>query len=233
MKIEDFIDILEPDKPLDKKLIQEAKRNPEVKEALEDLGCITDILQEEQLHFGKEEIQKRLLHFQQRHQNQAQDKQVSANPSSHKFSRIIKIGLSVAATIAVVLLIALNREQKETTDINIDGNGILSATDTHQPTTSSVADASFQNNIHEQVIDNLQIAKLASQTDTIQLNVSKGNSCKVLLSDGSCAYLHPGSKLRYPHHFNGKERRVKLDGEAYFIIQKDTQHPFIVEANNS
>ncbi len=228
MKIEDFIDILETDKPLSQELIQEAKRNPEVKEAIEDLGCITDILHKEQLNFGEEEIQKRLLLFQQKHKKQAQV------PSTHrKFYRIIKIGLSVAAAIIVVFLISLQKEKKETTNINIEGNGFLAVTESPTPTTSAATAPSLRNCIHEQVIDNQQITKIASQTDTIQLNVSNGNSCKVILPDGSCAYLHPGSKLKYPQHFNGKERRVTLDGEAYFIIQKDAKHPFIVEANNS
>lgn len=233
MKIEDFIDILDSSKPLNKELIDEAERNPEVKEAIEDINCITDILHEEQLNFGKEEVQQRLLKFQQRHKDQGHVAQTHLAPSTHKFSRAIKLGLSIAAASTLILLMVMNGKQKETTAINIDGNGVLSATDTHQSSTSDIADTSLPNNIHEQVIDNKQIAKIAAQTDTIQLNVSNGNSCKVILSDGSCAYLHPGSKLKYPHHFNGKERRVMLEGEAYFIVQKDSKHPFIVEANNS
>ena len=36
--------------------------------------------------------------------------------------------------------------------------------------------------------------------------------------------------MRYPNHFVGDERRVQVEGEAYFQVAKDASKPFIVEA---
>jgi ferric-dicitrate binding protein FerR (iron transport regulator) len=61
-----------------------------------------------------------------------------------------------------------------------------------------------------------------------------GNGCKsqITLSDGTKVDLNAGSKIQYPAHFNGKDRNVKLTGEAYFEVAKDSKHPFIVSVEN-
>jgi ferric-dicitrate binding protein FerR (iron transport regulator) len=51
--------------------------------------------------------------------------------------------------------------------------------------------------------------------------------------DGTKIMLNKGSKLTYPEHFRGKERKVKLEGEAFFEVAKDSVHPFIIEALGS
>lgn len=52
------------------------------------------------------------------------------------------------------------------------------------------------------------------------------------LPDGSKYWLREGSQLAYAKAWNGKERRVKLLGEAYFEVQHDPAHPFKVELEN-
>ena len=65
-----------------------------------------------------------------------------------------------------------------------------------------------------------------------KLHVPFGKQFKVKLSDGTLVYLNSGSTLKYPVKFlNGKSREVFLDGEAYFVVSKDKDHPFIVNAN--
>jgi Fe2+-dicitrate sensor, membrane component len=56
----------------------------------------------------------------------------------------------------------------------------------------------------------------------------RGKELKILLNDGSEVLLHAESKLRFPIKFYGDTRTVFLEGEAYFTIAKDQQHPFIV-----
>lgn len=51
---------------------------------------------------------------------------------------------------------------------------------------------------------------------------------KVQLPDGSAVVLEPGSTLEYPATFEGKERVVKLDGEAFFEVTKNPEHPFVI-----
>ncbi|MDR2130821.1 MAG: FecR domain-containing protein [Odoribacteraceae bacterium] len=52
----------------------------------------------------------------------------------------------------------------------------------------------------------------------------------LVLSDGSRAWLNADSELRYPVTFTGKERKVFLSGEAYFIVARDSARPFVVES---
>lgn len=73
----------------------------------------------------------------------------------------------------------------------------------------------------------------AATTDTVSLWLPKGHSCRVDLTDGTKVYLHPGSRLSYPSKFGTNSRRVHLEGEAYFVVAKDSSRPFIVCADKS
>lgn len=48
------------------------------------------------------------------------------------------------------------------------------------------------------------------------------------LADGTRVWLNAASTLRYPVTFTGKDRRVELNGEAYFEVSHDAAKPFIV-----
>lgn len=48
------------------------------------------------------------------------------------------------------------------------------------------------------------------------------------LADGTRVWLNAASAITYPVAFNGKERKVKLDGEAYFEVAHNPAKPFIV-----
>ncbi|MDP4210813.1 MAG: FecR domain-containing protein [Bacteroidota bacterium] len=51
----------------------------------------------------------------------------------------------------------------------------------------------------------------------------------ITLNDSTKVWLNKNSKLSYPQAFTGDERLVKLEGEAYFEVKKDSQHPFKVQ----
>ena len=59
--------------------------------------------------------------------------------------------------------------------------------------------------------------------------VPRGGEYSLALADGTRIKMNSDSKLIFPHKFNGKERRVRLEGEALFDVEKDSEHPFIVE----
>lgn len=65
------------------------------------------------------------------------------------------------------------------------------------------------------------------------LSTPKGSSYQLMLSDGTKVWLNTASSIRFPISFTDKERRVMLQGEAYFEVAKDTKKPFFVEANQS
>ena len=54
----------------------------------------------------------------------------------------------------------------------------------------------------------------------------------VAMPDGSDIWLTPGSTLCYDETFPTDERRVHLDGEAYFDVEHDAKHPFDVVTPN-
>lgn len=53
----------------------------------------------------------------------------------------------------------------------------------------------------------------------------------ITLADGTNVWLNSNSRLSYPKSFDASQRKVKLDGEAYFEVTKDAEHPFVVESN--
>lgn len=62
-----------------------------------------------------------------------------------------------------------------------------------------------------------------------ELVVPRGRMCEVVLVDGTRIKLNSDSRLRYPISFSDSiTRTVYLEGEAYFEVQSDPSHPFIV-----
>lgn len=49
------------------------------------------------------------------------------------------------------------------------------------------------------------------------------------LADGSQVRLNANSKLDYPDRFDGSKRTVHLTGEAWFKVQADKDHPFVIQ----
>lgn len=47
-------------------------------------------------------------------------------------------------------------------------------------------------------------------------------------SDGSLVWLNAGTSVTYPVRFSGKERRISLEGEAYFEVAHNSAMPFVV-----
>jgi transmembrane sensor len=50
----------------------------------------------------------------------------------------------------------------------------------------------------------------------------------LILKDGSTVTLSPHSRLEYPETFDAQTRSVALNGQAFFEIAKDKEHPFII-----
>jgi transmembrane sensor len=55
-------------------------------------------------------------------------------------------------------------------------------------------------------------------------------SKRVDLPDGSYVILEPNSAVDYPESF-GAQREVSLEGEAFFQVKKNPEHPFVVYAH--
>lgn len=82
------------------------------------------------------------------------------------------------------------------------------------------------------VISPLDYQQSETQNGNVELSVPYGESATITLPDGSIAYMHSGSKISFPSHFTDKERKIVLEGEAYFKVTHDSSHPFIVKAGD-
>lgn len=60
------------------------------------------------------------------------------------------------------------------------------------------------------------------------LHTPAGQRAKLTLQDGTTVWLNANSTLTYPSQFIGNERRVQIQGEAFFHVAKDASKPFIV-----
>lgn len=73
----------------------------------------------------------------------------------------------------------------------------------------------------------------ADQVAEGTLITQKDKEFWIVLDDGTYVHLNYDTKLEYPNHFIGSQRKVKLSGEAYFVVAKDSKkRPFIVETAN-
>lgn len=58
-------------------------------------------------------------------------------------------------------------------------------------------------------------------------------SKRILLSDSTEVWLRGGTRLQIPTTFSKAERSAILEGEAYFIVKRDSLSPFMVKAGDS
>lgn len=73
--------------------------------------------------------------------------------------------------------------------------------------------------------------QIKERTNT--LLTQQGMECNITLSDGTKIHLNAQSRLTYPVCFSGENRVVHVEGEAYFDIVHDSEHPFIVQTPNT
>lgn len=107
-------------------------------------------------------------------------------------------------------------QEQDVLHLSIEGNEIKQAT-----TTDMI-----------KVISPTDYQQSKTQNGNVELSVPYGESATITLPDGSIAYMHSGSKISFPSHFTGKERKIFLEGEAYFKVTHDSSHPFIVKAGD-
>jgi len=58
-----------------------------------------------------------------------------------------------------------------------------------------------------------------------------GQKTRMTLPDGSLVWLNSASSLSYDTSFGTGTRTVRLQGEAYFEVAKDSRHPFVVQTD--
>lgn len=65
------------------------------------------------------------------------------------------------------------------------------------------------------------------------LYVPASQRIQLTLQDGTEVWLNAQTRLTYPTVFSEKERRITVEGEAYFKVAKDKSKPFIVTSGHT
>lgn len=93
--------------------------------------------------------------------------------------------------------------------------------------TTSIAAALFAGAF---IMWSLVVKPLAEESSQMMSFMTEaGQRASVTLPDGTSVELNSGTILEYPAVFSGKERRVRIDGEAMFEVASDSRKPFFVE----
>ncbi len=71
-----------------------------------------------------------------------------------------------------------------------------------------------------------------AETPMLSISAPFGGLLQTKLPDGSHVWLNSNSTLEYPVMFDGDQRLVALTGEAYFEVNADKRHPFIVRTGD-
>jgi ferric-dicitrate binding protein FerR (iron transport regulator) len=74
--------------------------------------------------------------------------------------------------------------------------------------------------------------EIASAKGAMTISTGAGEQTKVQLPDGTTVTLNESSNLMCePGTFNRKERKVVIDGEAYFNVSRNKDCPFVIDAD--
>lgn len=83
-------------------------------------------------------------------------------------------------------------------ELSTIGNGLVANREMAAGSSAKRIATAVDETTGEQQVESKDLDRLFDHVDTIRLNVSKGHSCKMVLPDGSLAYLHPDTRLMYP-----------------------------------
>jgi ferric-dicitrate binding protein FerR (iron transport regulator) len=64
------------------------------------------------------------------------------------------------------------------------------------------------------------------------ITTDRGEKAGMTLPDGSRVWLNVASRLTVSSAYNKEERRLRLDGEAYFEVATDAAKPFVVDCSD-
>ncbi len=83
--------------------------------------------------------------------------------------------------------------------------------------------------IYQVFISDTNFFQASSQLAYNEVQTPSGLRSVFELPDGTSVWLNGNTKIKYPLEFNGDERRIYLEGEAYFKVAKNKKKPFIVD----
>ncbi|TDQ79273.1 FecR family protein [Sphingobacterium yanglingense] len=73
-------------------------------------------------------------------------------------------------------------------------------------------------------------AMLGTGAEQLTASTGRGQVYSFTLPDGTKVWLNADSKLSFPSRFGDKERKVRLEGEGFFVVKHDDSKHFFVES---
>lgn len=73
---------------------------------------------------------------------------------------------------------------------------------------------------------------LSTNINVNEINVPRGQTVTLILSDGTKVWLNADTKFIYPSRFSAKNRSVKIVGEGFFEVEHNEESPFIVQSGD-
>lgn len=151
-------------------------------------------------------------------------------PSSARISHLWSFlsGVAAAAVIFFIFTLFNNKTEENNTYVfsaNQNSKEVLLSDGSDQMKVVSEKTLNY----NRKPSDTPKATKEGTTSKILSLTTPRGMDYHVTLSDGTEVWMNADSKLDFPEQFTGNQRKVKLNGEAYFEVAKDAQHPFIVE----
>lgn len=83
-----------------------------------------------------------------------------------------------------------------------------------------------------QLIYTVSDSKSANSSAFNTIETPKGGQYQISLPDGTKVWLNAASSMKFPVSFStSKQRKVELNGEAYFEVAHNKKQPFVVKTN--
>lgn len=251
-KLEDIIDWLEPEKELTDEELASWMQDGD---AMSDIKDILNVQQavarqgasEEGLPFDLDEEWGKVSAFIDKEKEKAEEEREIEEPQKRSRRIPLYAAIAIAASLLLFSVIRpflqvdtpatlqnpalvyqrdstvapvalLTSSSKSHTPRVLQGEGIVMPKSQQQPATSTTS----------RILQALGLKDedVAMQNNTV--TIPPGKSYNITLADGTKVFMYAGSRLTYPAVFSGKERRVHLEGEAYFKVTKDKAHPFVI-----
>lgn len=222
IKEEQTLDILMNEENISDEILQQLESDEELLHTLRDAQMLRSAIMDKDIN-----VESKLKEFHTKHE--------TSRYSRNKRKSWLIYTYTTVATIAAVMLIVFLMHSPEK-PYNEKGS-LLVFEAKEQPVESVTLQTKSGKSINikdktKNIIKPIAIPKEVSSSkdnEIMILAVPYGESFDITLPDGTIAYMHPGSQLIFPSSFNNSERIVELQGEAYFQVVKDTNHPFIVK----
>lgn len=154
----------------------------------------------------------------------------------HRWLRTVAAVLCGAAAMFVgfIVYIQLNNESNSVVVLNYDEKSVQ----------GQVTLVSNNGDVRKLTADSISFLSSRTVTENIDKNAPadalarmrcvstpRGMDFKVILNDGTEVWLNAESKISFPSAFIDGERKVSVEGEAYFKVVRDEERPFIVNVD--